>query len=112
MSTIFGQYSSSLVHSVVAVVDTRRRRQQQRAQIHMLLQEEIPGEGPVGFMSFYWISEFEGENTWGTLDKPIFKTRVHFDALKKEPAWIGTSAQAPALTTQPSRLSFLHRLLH
>jgi len=64
--------------------------------------EDVPGEGRVGFMSFYWISEFEGENTWGTLDKPIFKTRVHFDALKKEPAWIGftsTSSETRVQTT-------------
>merc|ERR1712166_933555 len=45
--------------------------------------EDVPGEGRVGFMSFYWISEFEGENTWGTLDKPIFKTRVHFDRSRR-----------------------------
>merc|ERR1711865_845148 len=41
-------------------------------------------------------------STWTTLDKPIFKTRVHFDALKKEPAWIGftsTSSETRVQTT-------------
>lgn len=46
-------------------------------------------DGPVGMLRLFWTSDYQGHPSWGTLNKPILVTRVHFDALDKRPAYLG-----------------------
>jgi hypothetical protein len=56
--------------------------------------QEETANGPQGFLTFYWTSDFEGHPSWGTLDQPIFRTKVNFDALDKRDAYIGASTHS------------------
>lgn len=60
-------------------------------------------DGPVGMLRVFWTSDYQGHPSWGTLDTPVLQTKVHFDTLDQEPAWIGltsTSSETKAQTVE------------
>jgi len=57
-------------------------------------------DGPVGMLRVFWTSDYEGHPSWGTLDKPVLVTKVHFSSMNQEPAWLGFTSTSSGIKTQ------------